>query len=278
MVANLSKPKAREVTMKLITCLESFGVEVMICADKATALGYPEKGVSPKELATAECVLVLGGDGTFLRAAHLVKNTGTPLLGINMGHLGFLTEVELKDLRPAIEKLIAGDYQVRERMMLSASVKCPGSNSTYKALNDVVITKKNVSPLRLETYVCQSYLDTYRADGLIIASPTGSTAYSLSAGGPLVSPELQVMIITPICPHSLYARPLVVSGEKEIKVKINDNNVMLTVDGQEEIDLDKGSIVTVTKDEIPTRIIRLNSNFYDVVREKLREGRYRQDD
>ncbi|MBC7324237.1 MAG: NAD(+)/NADH kinase, partial [Moorella sp. (in: Bacteria)] len=167
-----------------------------------------------------------------LRAARVVAGAAIPILGVNLGHLGFLTEIELAELYVALDRLLAGDYRLEERMMLRGAVRREDQILDCLALNDVVITKGAFSRmLRLEVYVGPDYLDTYPADGLIISSPTGSTAYSLSAGGPLVSPELQVMILTPICPHTLYSRPLVVAGEQQINIHVHAQGaeVMLTV-------------------------------------------------
>ncbi|MDK2817188.1 NAD(+)/NADH kinase [Moorella sp. ACPs] len=276
MVANLDKPRAREVALEIMAYLEDRGAKVLVSTSKAAALGCPEKGVPEKELAGADCLLALGGDGTLLRAARIVAGAATPILGVNLGHLGFLTEIELAELYPALDKLLAGDYRLEERMMLQGAVRRPDRVLYCQALNDVVITKGAFSRmLRLEVYIGPAYLDTYPADGLIISSPTGSTAYSLSAGGPLVSPQLQVMILTPICPHTLYSRPLVVPAEQQIRVHVHAQGaeVMLTVDGQQGWRLENGDVVTVTRWEVPTRLIRLKNNtFYSLVREKLREG------
>ncbi|WP_338826599.1 NAD(+)/NADH kinase [Neomoorella thermoacetica] len=282
MVANLEKPRVRETALDIINYLERRNVRVLISTRKAAALGCPEKGVAEEEVIAAEGLLALGGDGTLLRAARLVAPAGTPILGINLGHLGFLTEIELTELYPALDKLLAGAYRIEERMMLRGTVQRPEKALTCTALNDIVVTKGAFSRmLRLEVYIDTAYLDTYPADGLIVSSPTGSTAYSLSAGGPLVSPQLQVMILTPICPHTLYTRPLVVPGEQEIRVCVHapGAEVMLTVDGQQGLHLRDGDVIRVTRARTPARLIRLQDNtFYSLVREKLKEGGSRQDD
>ncbi|BCV21769.1 NAD kinase [Moorella sp. Hama-1] len=282
MVANLEKPRVRETALEIIHYLENRQVQVLISHRKAAALGCPAKGVAEDEVVTAQALLALGGDGTLLRAARLVARTGTPILGINLGHLGFLTEIELAELYPALDKLLAGAYRVEERMMLQGSVERSEQVLSCTALNDIVITKGAFSRmLRLEVYIDTAYLDTYPADGLIVSSPTGSTAYSLSAGGPLVSPQLQVMILTPICPHTLYARPLVVPGEQAIRVCVHapGAEVMLTVDGQQGLHLRDGDVIKVTRAGTPTRLIRLQNNtFFSLVREKLKEGGSRQED
>ncbi|MBE3572322.1 MAG: NAD(+)/NADH kinase [Moorella humiferrea] len=283
LVANLEKPRAREVALETMAYLEGRGVKVLVSRAKAVHLGCPDKGVAEKELAQADCLLSLGGDGTLLRAARLVAGSATPILGVNLGHLGFLTEIELAELYPSLERLLNGDYRLEERMMLQGTVNRKDREViSCQALNDVVITKGAFSRmLRLEVYIGPAYLDTYPADGLIISSPTGSTAYSLSAGGPLVSPRLEVMIVTPICPHTLYSRPLVVPPEQPIRVHVHAQGaeVMLTVDGQQGWHLANGDVVAVTKAQVPTRLIRLKNNtFYSLVREKLREGGNRQYD
>lgn len=256
--------------------LEKRGVQPLVLESTAEMLGCPQRGAGPHELAEADCLLSLGGDGTLLRAARLVADKGTPILGVNLGHLGFLTEIELNELFPSVERLLAGDFSIEERMMLQSHLWRGERKTSFIALNDVVITKGAFSRmLKLEVYVGTDYLDTYTADGLIVSSPTGSTAYSLSAGGPLVSPELEVMILTPICPHTLYARPLVVPGDQEIHVKVYTAGaeVMLTVDGQQGMQLNHGDQVVTSRASIPTRLVRLRErSFYSLVREKLREG------
>ncbi|MGI9951552.1 NAD(+)/NADH kinase [Moorellaceae bacterium AZ2] len=276
LIANHSKPQVYGVALNLMDWLEKRGVEPLVLSSTAEKLGCPGRGIPAEELVKADCVLSLGGDGTLLQAARLVAEMGIPILGVNLGHLGFLTEIELSELFPSLERLLGGDFSIEERMMLSTCLWRDGRKAFFTALNDVVITKGAFSRmLRLEVYVGEAYLDTYPADGLIVSSPTGSTAYSLSAGGPLVSPELQVMIITPICPHTLYARPLVVRGDREIRVKVYaaGAEVMLTVDGQQGVHLNHGDEVITSKAGVPARLIRLQGrSFYSLVREKLREG------
>lgn len=276
LIANHNKPQVRPVTLELMDWLEKRGVQPLILESTAAMLGCPQRGAGPRELAEADCLLSLGGDGTLLRAARLVADRGTPILGVNLGHLGFLTEIELNELFPSVERLLAGDFRLEERMMLHTCLRRGERRASFVALNDVVITKGAFSRmLRLEVYVGGDYLDTYTADGLIISSPTGSTAYSLSAGGPLVSPELEVMILTPICPHTLYARPLVVPGERKIQVKVYSAGaeVMLTVDGQQGMQLNHNDEIVASRAGTPARLVRLGErSFYSLVREKLREG------
>lgn len=277
LVVNLSKAGSREVALEIIAWLKQRGRQVLLSPRKAELLGCPELGVAEEQFATADCLLALGGDGTLLRAARLVSRQGVPILGINLGHLGFLTEIELGELNPALERLLGGQYRLEERMMLKCELQRDERVLTsYRALNDVVITKGAFSRLlRLETYIGNAYLGTFPADGLILSTPTGSTAYSLSAGGPIVAPDLQVIIITPICPHTLYARPLVVAGAQEVRVRINAQGaeVMLTVDGQQGLHLQDGDTAIINRAGIPARLVRLKEKpFYTLVREKLQEG------
>jgi len=275
-IANLDKSGVGEVALRLARWLEQRGVKPLILKSNSVKLGCPWWGAEPEALAKADCVLSLGGDGTLLRAARILAPWGTPILGVNLGHLGFLTEIEVKELFPAIEQLLLGHFHIEERMMLVSFLVRQGSQKEFWALNDVVITKGAFSRmLKLKVYIGPHYLDTYRADGLIISSPTGSTAYSLSAGGPLVSPQLQVMILTPICPHTLYARPLVVPAEQEIRVTVYTAGaeVMLTVDGQQGINLMHEDEVVTTRAPFSARLIRLRErSFYSLLREKFREG------
>ena len=198
-------------------------------------------------------------------------------MGVNLGQLGFLTDLEMPDLFPCLEKLVENDYEVESRMMLEAQVLRKGSPvKSMVAFNDVVIGKGPISRIiRLETYVGSDYLATYRADGIIVASPTGSTAYSLSAGGPIVNPELEVMIVTPICPHTLHARPIILSDKQEIRVimRTDTSEVMLTIDGQVGLPLQKNDSVVVRKADVYTRLVKVkNRSFSEVLRLKFRGG------
>jgi NAD+ kinase len=225
----------------------------------------------------ADCLIVLGGDGTLLYSARLAAPFGVPIFGVNLGRLGFLTEVEIPNLGDALECLLAGKYTVEERMMLEAKViRGDRVYEPVTGLNDAVITKGAFARLIiLDTVVDGQHFSTYHADGVIISTPTGSTAYSLSAGGPLVVPSLELMVITPICPHALWARPLVIASESEVRVTLlsRQGEVMLTMDGQHGMRLQYGDVVQVKKAVHSARFIKLNNRtFFDILREKLKEG------
>lgn len=224
-----------------------------------------------------DLIMTLGGDGTILGVARQVAEKGIPILGVNLGHLGFLTDLEIPDLFPALGKLLKGDYEIESRMMLAATVLREGSPlKDFIALNDVVINKGPISRIiKLETYLGSEYLATYRADGIIVASPTGSTAYSLSAGGPIVNPQLELMIVTPVCPHSLNARPFVLSDNQEIRIimKTDTSDVMLTIDGQVGFPLKKNDSVVVRKADVYTKLVKVKKrSFSEVLRLKFRGG------
>lgn len=225
-----------------------------------------------------DALIVLGGDGTLLRVARLADDLAIPILGVNLGHLGFLTELELPDLYPYLERLIQGEYWVEERMRLEARIIRDGQvRQTARALNDVVVSKGPLARIiTLDVYIDHQYYSTFSGDGLVIATPTGSTAYSLSAGGPIVSPELEVILLTPICPHTLYSRPIVVSPAQQITVilKPRFDEVAVTLDGQQGFRLKAGDQVAVARATTRTRLIRVREqHFFKVVREKIGKTR-----
>lgn len=275
---NLEKAGARQAALDVYTRVAGRGVEALLSDEHAMALGLPARGIDADKLPLlVDCLVVFGGDGTLLHAARLSAGPGTPILGVNLGQLGFLTEVEPADVGEGIDRLLAGDYHVEERMMLEGRLERDGKElAHFYGLNDIVIAKGAFSRMiELETWVGGEYVATYPADGLIISSPTGSTAYSLAAGGPLVTPEVAVMILTPICPHTFYARPLVIAVEQQVQVKLlaQQAEVMLTIDGQEGYELLAGDIVNAGRSRRVVRLVRFRqSSFFHVMREKLHLG------
>ncbi len=222
-------------------------------------------------------VLVLGGDGTLLQAARKLAPLGIPILGINLGNLGFLTGIELSELQEGLRALSNNEVDIEKRMMLEATVVRNNlKTDKFLALNDVVISKGSFARMiRIGMKVSDQMVGTLPCDGLIVSSPTGSTAYCLSAGGPIVSPELEAMIMTPICPHNLYSRPMVVSPIEVIHIHLVTQGVeaMLTVDGQHGIHLGNEDIVEVRKSEFYVKLIQLKGRkFFEVLRHKMQEG------
>ncbi len=226
----------------------------------------------------SDFVVVLGGDGTILRVARMAALYNTPILGINFGTLGYLADVERNDAIKAITNVLENKYTVEKRMMLEVYLErgCI-SHDIFIALNEVCITNLAFSRMiTLGIQINNKYVDTVRADGTIISTPTGSTAYNLSAGGPILSPDTELMTITHICPHTLYSRPIVVSGDDEIKIQVigNYNSVQFTCDGQNGQPLKDGDVVVIKKSDYCTNIIKTtNLNFYDILRRKMVEVR-----
>ncbi|MGB9839971.1 NAD(+)/NADH kinase [Thermovenabulum sp.] len=268
---NTSKPKAVEISESLIDWLEKkdFKVKNRFAVEEL-------KDIELDLMNSVEFAICLGGDGTLLSVARKLAPLNIPILGINVGHVGFLTEIELKDLFRDLEFFKTGKFFLDKRMMIEAFVKRGDKVlSSFLALNDVVITKGPFARLiRIKATSNNSYIDTYPADGLIISTPTGSTAYSLSAGGPIVSPNMELLILTPICPHTLQNRSIVVSKDDIIKVQVfaEHQEIMLTIDGQEGFKLMPFDEVIIKKSEYYTNLIRIkNRSFFDLLRMKLKE-------
>ncbi len=260
-VHNSDKPLASVLAAEVIYWLEQQGVRVV--SDPAGSQGV-------------DAVVVLGGDGTLLRAARQFSALGIPLLGINLGRLGFLTEIEQQELYPSLTKLLAGEYSIEERMMLTGTVtRAHGQTLQALALNDVVISRGNISRMvTLEVSISDATLSTYPSDGVIVATPTGSTAYSLSAGGPVIFPEVQAIIITPICPHTLSARPMIVNPADSVKVSFRRGiDCVVTFDGQETIEISPGDFVTIERAGLTTKLINLSRHsFPELLRLKLKDN------
>ncbi|MDD4587282.1 MAG: NAD(+)/NADH kinase [Heliobacteriaceae bacterium] len=277
-VVNDQKPEAHIVARRMAVWLAERGIGMGIPLTKVTELVHSPSEELQRRLGKLDWVVVLGGDGTLLNTARLVAPFAIPVLGVNLGRLGFLTEIEVSDLFLTLDRIIAGDYQIDERMMLEARlIQSSGTDLPFYALNDVVVTKGAYSRMIwLEAAVGDEVVATYTADGLIVASPTGSTAYSLSAGGPIIAPELQALLLTPVCPHVLDARPLVVSGEQRITLTVRSPHVngIVTVDGQPGLPLKYGDSVVVKKAPVVCRLIKLaNRSFFRILREKMQQGR-----
>lgn len=281
LLVNMSRvagqPEAVDRLRQTVDALEGRGATVHLNTDGAEAVGRPELGVPDAALVEdGDLLMVLGGDGTILSAARLAAGR-VPIFGINLGGFGFLAEAQLADLPGAAEAVLAGAFLLDERTMLEAEVSGRSRVQPRRlALNDVVVTKTGVARIvRVTTWVNGEHLATYPADGVIVATPTGSTAYSLSAGGPIVHPQLDVLIVTPICPHMLTARPVVVSGEATVTVEPVDGleDVRVSVDGQESFPLAAGDRVTVRQAAARARLVRLRPpSFYSILRTKLAWG------
>ncbi len=222
-----------------------------------------------------EILIVVGGDGTILRAARDLVHWDVPILGINLGHKGFLAEIEVEQIDRYLQYIIAGQYHYLERMMLEAGVQRGGRVlKRFIALNDIVISRGPFSRiLTLNTFINDDFLESYSGDGAIVATPTGSTGYSLSAGGPIVNPSLELIVITPICPHSLNNRSVIVTAEEQIRMRVESRQaqIVLTADGQVGFDLEENDEVVVKKAAQKVKLIHFGDNsFYRLLHQKLK--------
>jgi len=266
---------------KLVAWLRKRRVKVLLEARTAALASNPAHVATAEArevAARADALVVLGGDGTLLRVSHLLARRSVPVLGVNFGSLGFLTEIALPELYPALTSVLDGKYQYDERRMLHAIVKREGEpDASGDVLNDVVITKATLSRIiELDVFVDGLFVSAFRADGLIVSSPTGSTAYNLAAGGPILHPSLPAIAITPICPHMLTNRPLVVGDKATIEVRLRparDVELHATFDGQLGFALSGRDSVTVTRSPRSLRLVRAPArDFFAVLRTKLKWG------
>jgi len=279
-VAIISKPDRPELS-EVLPALEKWLQQrnYAVVVDRESAAYFSASKVAPRsELAarSPDVALVLGGDGTLLSAARAVAKAGTLILGVNLGTLGFMTEVPLANLYPALDAIEKGHYIVDSRSMLSCSLVRGGEIiATHAALNELVVSKSAIARLNyFELFVDSEFVSSYRADGLIIATPTGSTAYSLGAGGPILKPDVDAFVITPVSPHGLTHRPVVVRDtvEIEIQVKTGDEEGYLSLDGQVGMPMRDGDIVRCVKAEHSARLLRFQKTFFEVLATKLKWG------
>jgi len=280
-VAIISKPQKEELRQllpDLVLWLKGHGHEALL--DPVSANYVTDERVHARpELSSLnpDLVIVLGGDGTLLAAARVFARSGVPILSVNLGALGFLTEVRLGDIYTHLEAWGKGDCCVESRAMLHSELWRDGKlSSSNEALNDVVVAKGAIARMgHFVVEVDDQLAATFRADGVIVATPTGSTAYSLAAGGPVMVPKVEALIVTPICPHQLTLRPMVLRGESRILVRVEGipDQTFLTVDGQEAIQVRLGDELRCRRSDYSVKLIRLGENgFFDVLRTKLKWG------
>ncbi len=276
-ISKPQKPEVAHVLPELIEWLKNHDYETLLDLDSAAYLN--QAGVERTELPSHHpgLVIVLGGDGTLLHAARVFAHTNTPILSVNLGSLGFLTEIPLSDLYLTLENWCDGVAAIDVRSMMHASLIRDGvCIREWDALNDVVVAKGTIA--RMADYTIRiddQLVATFRADGVIVSTPTGSTAYNLAANGPIVMPAVNCIVVTPICPHLLTIRPMVMPGESSISVTIEGvpNQIVLTVDGQEAVDLHLGDEVRCRKSNSCVRLLRLRPNgLFNVLRSKLQWG------
>lgn len=272
--------KARSTLRTLCAYLRAHALEVLLDAESAHLLDAPVGAARPLDELGERCdlVIVVGGDGTLLHAARALAAHDVPLVGINLGRLGFLADVSPEEIGSVLERILEGEYKTDSRAMLEARIHCDQTPPRRAcALNDVVIHKWNTARMiEFETYVDGVFVNAQRSDGLIIATPTGSTAYALSGGGPLIDPGLEAIVLVPICPHDLAHRPLVLPAERRIEVRVGPlelGHVQITCDGQDELQLPPGATIEITRHpERATLLHPLGQDHYQILRAKLGWG------
>jgi NAD+ kinase len=277
LLAKVHDPRCQGVAGELIRWLRDRGHVPLVEAHLARHLDQASDLDAEGIVARADLVVVLGGDGTLISAARLIGCREIPILAVNLGSLGFLTEITLEELYPALEACLAGDYTTSVRMMLDVAISRNDRElERHTVLNDAVINKGALARIiDIDAAVDGFYLTTFKADGLIISTPTGSTGYSLSANGPIIHPALDALVITPICPHTLTNRPIVVPGEAavELRLKSENEDVFLTLDGQVGVELRCNDLMTIRKAAYRTLLVSSRKrDFFEVLRTKLKWG------
>ena len=279
-MGRIADPQVTEMATRLAKQLQAAKVEVY--GDEALGLPVttgvqvlPDKALAAK----ADLMIVVGGDGTLLKAAHLIAARPIPLVGVNLGRLGFLADITPEQVQDDIAAMLKGDYSQEDRLLLQAHARCAGKDGKARtALNDVVVHKSDGGRLiEFETFVDGNFLCAYRADGIVIATPTGSTAYALSGGGPIVHPSMDAITLVPICPHTLGDRPLVVAGTSRIEVRVGDAHggaAQVTWDGQHAETLNPGDRVSAERAAGHITFIHPRGyDYYKILRTKLHWGR-----
>ncbi|MBF0272215.1 MAG: NAD(+)/NADH kinase [Magnetococcales bacterium] len=280
-ITKRSEPRALEATRLLAEWLVERERTVTVVNEIASAASIPEGCAARRSQERLpegqDLVVVIGGDGTFIAAARAVEEVDVPLMGVNMGRLGFLTDTSRDSMLAAMERVLAGEYRIEERMRLSVQVVRDGRIPLIcRVLNDVVVHKGELARMmEFDVAMDDQFVFSSRADGLIVATPTGSTAYALSAGGPIVHPALNAILLVPICPHTLTNRPIVVPGTGTVRITVTANGVdrLLTLDGQAGFPLTDGDQILVRRSSHTLRVMHApDRNHYTVLREKLRWG------
>jgi len=272
---NLKKDKDLSITRRVISILEKRSITYSLDPQVAGAFGQPDI----YDNTDIDVLIVLGGDGTMLAASRKYAASGVLLFGLNLGRMGFLLDSEFSDFEHAMDKILNGEYEVQERIMLQAYLVAPGGKPEFAgyALNEAVVSQRNMLRIiNVEVLVNGQPACNFRCDGVIVSTPSGSTAYSLSARGPVVAPTVDVLLITPICPHSLQSCSFVIAGSDEVTINIPPNmgNAALTLDGQNYVEIAMGSQVMVKKAGFTARFLRTTTkSFYTLLREKLAEWR-----
>ena len=277
-ICNTGKPECSTILPPFLAWLTQLGVKYVADEALCDLLDDLPSGYYPREVLGKHCsaVLSFGGDGTMLSTVRAIGEFETPILGVNFGGMGYLAEISPNELKERFRDFLRGNYDIEKRMLLESTVFNGGEENTYYALNDIVVDKGAVTRIiRLKIFIDGEYFNTYKADGLIVSTPTGSTGYSLSAGGPILEPTMQGIIINPICPHTLAHRPIVISADKVIEIESDPqiSEQIFACDGFAEQKLAPGAKIKVKCSSRVVRLISMKDRFfYNILREKLKWG------
>lgn len=280
LIGKFGDPSGADTVSQIATYLHDHGLCILLDEGSAKFMPPHDWEVADRRTLGQRCnlAIVVGGDGTLLNAARSLVDFQVPILGVNLGRLGFLADVSPAEIPHRLEEILTGQFREEERSLLHAQIIHNNRAATHSdALNDVVVHKRDVARMiELETYLDGQFLNAYRADGLIIATPTGSTAYALSGGGPIIHPTLDAVVLVPICPHTLTHRPIVIGNGSEIEVLVKDSNIthtQVTCDGQVSLALKPGDHILIRKKPHKLRLIHpVNHDYFEILRAKLRWG------
>lgn len=279
LMPNLLKNASCQLTKDIVEWFTKHEYKVFITEEVGNLYELQQYICNKHEaLLKADCAIILGGDGTILHGARDLAEYNLPILGVNLGHLGFLAEVDESDIYSTLEDLCAGRYLIEDRMMLQiTTIEHDQVKSIGLALNDVVVSRASISRMGgYSVFVNDELVNHYFADGIIVSTPTGSTAYNLSAGGPILAPTNEMIVITPICPHSLTARSIVISSKDQVRINFQNNRIshekdlQITIDGQQVNSITNETEIVIEQSNVYTHLVKLNSiNFYSLLRKKL---------
>jgi NAD+ kinase len=268
-----STPELKEMFFEAKRIFESRGIEVIIdniSGGMIGSMGQPFDMMCEN----SDFLLTIGGDGTLISAVRRSYRYQLPVLGVHAGKLGFLADLDISELDLFVDRMLMGEYRIDQRAILQATIVTPNGKTTIYAFNDIVLTRPSIAKMiRLETYVDGKSFNTYYGDGVVVSTPTGSTAYNLSAGGPVMFPMTQVFALTPICPHSLTQRPVILPGHFEIEMKTPDPSALVIVDGQDLVEINDSDTVHIKLAGGAAHLIHRNEyNYFEVLKEKLGWG------
>lgn len=266
-----------DIVIDLVEWLRKKKIEVIFDIETADTIGLKSNYNRADVISMIDLLIVLGGDGTFLSAARLLGGKSVPIMGVNLGSLGFLTEVTREEIYPVLDRVLKGDFEIEDRMMLDIKVLREGEKiAGHKVLNDVVVNKGALARIiDLDVKINNQFVTSYRSDGLIISTPTGSTAYSLAAGGPIVYPSLHALILAPICPFNLTNRPIIIPDNVSIEIQLATDyeDVHITLDGQVGLGMKYKDVLEIKRSQEGIKLIKISEkNHYEILRKKLKWG------